>query len=127
MELPHERHPVPPVHPARFERPFFSLAMFAGVTVFFCGAYLLKDALRNPLGANEMSVVVGGFMLALATFLVVYAIWPRLKAAFGGGEESRRQEDHRSSPTLTTYGETAQNRLEAEQALEEQKDLPGPM
>jgi len=123
----HGRGRVPLGLRSRFERIFFGMLLFAAINLFLYGAYLLKEALRDPLGAAELSVVVAGFMLALASFLLTYLTWPRLKSAFERDEDSDQGEEQPIGPVLTVYGEAVQERLEAERTLGEEKDLPGPM
>lgn len=127
IELLDERNRVPLVLRARFERTFFGLVLFAAVNLFLYGAYLLKEALRDPIGATGLAVVVAGFVLALAAFLFGYLVWPRGKSALARGEDYDWGEEQRMGPVLTVYGEPVQNRLEAERTLGEGKDLPGPM
>jgi hypothetical protein len=127
IEVLHGRDRVPLVLRGRFERTFFGIVLFAAVNLFLYGVYLLKEALRNPLGATELSVVVAGFALALAAFLLGYLLWPRVKSVLGRDEDFGPEEEQRMGPVLTVYGEAVQNRLEAEQALGEENDLPGPM
>jgi membrane protein implicated in regulation of membrane protease activity len=112
---------------SRFERIFFGMVLFAAINLSLYGAYLLKEALRDPLGSAELSVVVAGFLLALASFLLTYLTWPRLKSAFERDEDSDQGEEQSIGPVLTVYGEAVQKRLEAERTLGEKKDLPGPM
>jgi hypothetical protein len=121
------RERVPLVLRARFERTFFGMVLFAAVNLLLYGVYLLKEALRNPLRATEMSVVVAGFALALAAFLFGYLLWPRVKSAFARDEDFDQEEQRRMGPVLTVYGEAVQKRLEAERTLGERKELPGPM
>jgi len=123
----HGRGRVPLGLRSRFERIFFGMVLFAAINLFLYGAYLLKEALRDPLGAAELSVVVAGFMLALASFLLIYLAGPRIKSTFIEDEDPDEGEEQRMGPVLTVYGEAVQKRLEAERTLGEEKDLPGPM
>jgi|SRR5271166_6059311 len=126
-ELLHGRNRVPLISRGRFERTFFGMVLFAAVNLFLYGAYLLKEALRDPLGATAVTVVVAGFALALAAFLLSYLLWPRLQAALARDEDAEYGEEQWKGPVLTAYGEAVQKRLEAERTLVEEKDLPGPM
>lgn len=67
----------------RFEWTFFGLDLFAAINLFLCGAYLLAEAIRDPLEASEAGVIAAGFTLALASFLLTYLVWPRAKYVFG--------------------------------------------
>jgi hypothetical protein len=60
---------------APFERIFraFGLCM-AGVS-FAGGAYLLAEAIPEPLEASEVMVLAAGFTLALGSFSTVYLLW----------------------------------------------------
>jgi len=118
------RHRVPLVLRARFAWTFFGLGLFAAVNLFLFGAYLLSVAIRDPLEASPTVIVTAGFMLALATFLLVYLVSPRVKAAFGKPSEFARHQRTFAGPVLTVYGEALRSQIEAEHALTLAKQIP---
>jgi hypothetical protein len=65
--------------------------------------------------------------LALASFLLVYLVWPHGTTALARRERSSDTAKKQERPVLTLYGETLQNHLEAKRALGEEHSLPGPM
>jgi hypothetical protein len=117
------RHRIPLVVRARFERTFFGLGSFAGIILLLGGAYLMTEALLNPLGASDAGVLTAGFALALSSFLLIYLVWPRGRM----GMAKREPVISNGRKWMTLYGETVQNRVAAKRALREDKDLPGPM
>jgi hypothetical protein len=86
VELLHQRERVPLVIRARFERTYFGVGSFAGVVLLLGGLYLLRAAFQDPFGAANVRVLVAGFALALASFLLVYLVWPRGKMALARRE-----------------------------------------
>ena len=121
------RHRIPLVVRARFERTFFGLGLFAAISLFLGGVYLLTEAIRDPLEASEAAVICAGFTLSLASFVLVYLFWPRAKSVLQKDPDSS---DHRESlrgPVLTVYGQALHTRSEAKRLLAESKDLLGPM
>lgn len=127
MEVLSQHDRVPLVVRSRFERTFFGLGLFAAVTLFVWGAYLLSEAIRNPLRATGVAVLVAGFMLALASFLVAFLVWPGGRRALARDEDPDEDFENTAGLVLTVYGEAVHERLEAKQVLKEGKNLPGPM
>lgn len=123
----HETNRVPLVVRARVERTFFGLGLFAAINLFLCGAYLLMDAIRNPLVASETAIVAAGFMLSLASFLFTYLVWPRAKSALGRDPDFARPERSVRGAVLAAFGEALHTPIEAKRTLTESKNLPGPM
>jgi hypothetical protein len=78
----HNPRPSPLALRARFAWTFFGLGLFAAINLFLFVAYLLSEALRDPLDATGIAIVTAGFMPALAGFLLVYIVWPRAKSVF---------------------------------------------
>jgi hypothetical protein len=104
IEMQKERNRIPLVVRARFERTFFGLGLFASTTLLLCAAYLLTEAMRDPLEASELAVLIAGFALALASSLITYLSWPRSRMALA-----------------------RQHRQEVERMLGNRKYLLGPM
>lgn len=127
IEMLNGRDRVPLVVRSRFERTFFGLGLFAAVNLFLWGAYLLTEAIRDPLRATGIAVLVAGFFLALASFLMAFLLWPKGRRALARDEEPDDDFDCTSGPVLTVYGQTVQDQPKAKLALREGKNLPGPM
>lgn len=127
VELIHEEDKLPLVLRARMERTFFGLGLFVAGILLAGGAYLLTDAIRDPLEASAISVVVAGLALSLGGFAVVYFVWPRGHLTIAHSSELERFDDEWKNYVLTAYGESVQNRLETRRILKEHRDLPGPM
>jgi hypothetical protein len=127
VEMLNGRDRIPLVVRARFERTFFGLGAFAAVILLVGGGYLMAEALLDPLGASDMSVLTAGFALALSSFLLVYLVWPRGRLELAKRERRRHDDTMWSGPTLTVYGGTVHSRMEAKQGLVDRKSLPGPM
>jgi hypothetical protein len=127
IEVLHGHGRMPLVMRGRFERTFFGLGLFAAINLFLWGIYLLTEVIRDPLKANETAVIAAGFALALASFLIVYLVWPRGRSALARHDEFDRDPEYSKGPVLTVYGEGVQNRLEAKRGSGEEENLPGPM
>ncbi|HTP69835.1 MAG TPA: hypothetical protein VMJ35_13090 [Dongiaceae bacterium] len=128
IEIIHPRNKAPLVLRARFERTFFGFGLCIAGALLAGGAYLLADAIREPLEASEASVLVAGLALALGAFAILFLLWPRGHLAIAHRNELERFDDEWKNYVLTAYGESVQNRLEARSLIEEHKDdLPGPM
>jgi hypothetical protein len=127
IEIQRERNKIPLVVRGRFERTFFGLGLFASTTLFLCGAYLLTEAMRDPLEASELAVLIAGFALALASFLITYLTWPRSRMALARHEEAGGLARRWKRPVITVYGEAVERRQEVEQMSGNRKHLPGPI
>lgn len=127
MEVLTEQDREPLVVRSRFERTFFGLGLFAAVTLFLWGAYLLTEAIRNPLRATGVAVLVAGFMLALASFLMAFLVWPRGRRALARDEDPDEDFEYTRGPVLSVYGVAVQERLDAKQVLQEGRNLLRPM
>lgn len=127
IEVMHARSNMPLVERGRTERTFFGLGAFAATVLLLGGAYLMVEALLNPLNASDVGVLTAGLALALASFLSVYLLSPvrRIQAAMR--EKNAVDEEKWQMPVLTLYGETVQKRIAAKQVLDKEKNLPGPM
>ena len=121
------RHRIPLVMRARFERTFFGLGLFAAFILFLGGAYLLTEAIRDPLKASEAAVICSGFTLSLASFLLTYLVWPRAKSALEKDPDSPRHRESVRGAVLTVYGQELHTRIDAKRLLAESKNLRGPM
>ena len=126
IEVIRERSEIPLVLRARFERTFFGLGMCFAVVLLSSGAYLLADAISDPLEASATAVLVAGLSLALGGFATVYLVWPRRHLSIARRSELERLDDAWKNQVLTAYGESVQNHLESRKALEGHRDLPGP-
>ena len=127
IEVVHHDNKVPLVLRARFERTFMGFGLCIASVLLAGGAYLLVDAIREPLEASEVSVLVAGLALSLGAFAILFLVWPRGHLAIAHRHEVERVDDEWKSYVLTAYGESVQNRLEARRVVEEPADLPGPM
>lgn len=123
----HGRNEIPLVVRARFEKTFWGLGAFAGMVLLLGGAYLMREALMDPLGASDVGVLTAGLALALSSFLLVYLVRPKGRMELARHEPDGSDEEMGKGPALTVYGEAVQNRAVAKQALGEEKNLPGPM
>jgi len=121
----HYRTPL--VVRASLPRTFWSLGAFIELALVCCGVYLLAEAGLNPLEADQASVLSAGVILALAIVLLFYMIRPRRKHVLPRAEASRLSRDWADELSHTAHDIAVQARREAEQALQEKKDLPGPM
>ena len=118
------RHKIPLVLRARFAWTFFGLGLFAAVNLFLIGSYLLSVAIRDPLKASPMDIVSAGFMLALAGFLLVYLVSPRIKAAFAKPTDFARHQGTFAGPVLTVYRQALRSQIETEHALTLAEQIP---
>jgi hypothetical protein len=121
------RRRVPLVVRGRCERTFFGLGAFAAVILLLGGVYLLRETWLDPLGASDVRVLVGGVALALSSFLIVFLMWPFSRIALAKRDRRSHSAKQWNASALTVYGKTVQDRMAARRALEERKDLPGPM
>lgn len=85
----HDRRRVPLAQRAHFAWTFFGAGLFAAMILFLVGFYLLRRALFDPLAGSAPNIVGGGFTLALAGFLFLYVLQPRLKMLFVRKNEQR--------------------------------------
>lgn len=90
VEVLHQRDEIPLVVRARFERTFFGLRAFAALVLLFGGGYLMIEALVDPIGASDMGVLPAGFAPALASFLLVYFVWPERETGTGETRTKKR-------------------------------------
>jgi len=115
---------IPLVVKGSLPRTFWGLGMFVGINLFLFGMYLLAEAIREPLAADQATVVGAGIFLALAVFLLIYLVRFKCRAALAEREEDA---DETFEMSLTAHDEVIHTRVEAKLALEERRDLPGPM
>jgi hypothetical protein len=112
---------VPFVVRGRIERAFLGMGLFLALPLLFCGAFLLLEAIRNPLQASGTVILAAAFALALGGFLILFLVWPSIRRALA------RHEDAEESPPLTVYGEAVQAGIKATRILGEGNNLLGPM
>jgi len=127
IEVVHEPDHMPLVLRARFERTFLGLGLFIASVLLAGGAYLLTDAIREPLEASETAVLIAGLALALGAFAIVYLLWPRHYLAIAHRDKLPHFDNEWKNYVLTAHGEAVQNRLEPRTVLQDHSDLPGPM
>ena len=128
IEVIHHQDTAPLALRARFERIFFGFGLFLAGLLLALGVYLLADAIRAPLEASEISVLVAGLALALGAFALVFFLWPRGHLAIAHRDELQRLDPEWKNYVLTAHGESVQNRLGPRALLEDQRpNLPGPM
>ena len=125
METEFNHGRVPLVVRGSLPNTFWSLGMFVEINLCLCGMYLLSEAIREPLAADQVTVLGAGVILALATFLMIYLVrpkWNEMLAERGEGEARGT-----SGTAFTAHGELMQTRVDAERVLQENDNLPGPM
>ena len=128
METVCERDKTPLVVRGSLPRTFRTLGLLMELTLFFCGTYLLVNVIKRPLEADPPSVIGAGVMLALASTLLFYMVWPLRREAMARREYSAGDVERLPDSVLTAYGEAMQTRQRAERALlQGAEDLPGPM
>lgn len=128
METVCERDKTPLVVRGSLPRTFRTLGLLMELCLFFCGTYLLVNVIKRPLEADPPSVIGAGVMLALASTLLFYMVWPLRREAMARREEPASKVERLPDSVLTAYGEAMQTRQRAERALlEGAEDLPGPM
>ena len=110
----------------RLERTFFGLGLFAAINFFLCGAYPMREAIVDPLGATDVAVMVAGFALALASFALVFLVWPRTKEVLPR-HTCYRESVCPSGPVLNVYGESVPDGRHGKHARREAKTLPAPV
>jgi hypothetical protein len=119
-----QRPKIPLVLRARFAWTFFGAGLFAAINLFLIGFYLLKEAIRDPLHASGAVIVSAGFMLALAGFLFVYLLRPRVEAAFVTQSDWEPHPNQWPTRILTVQKEEARQEIEVKQALGFERQLP---
>ncbi|HTZ49735.1 MAG TPA: hypothetical protein VMH20_19250 [Verrucomicrobiae bacterium] len=127
IEVLQSRGEIPLVVRSRFERTFFGLGAFAAAILLVGGAYLMTEALIDPIGASDLAVLAAGFALSLSSFLVVYLVLPQRRIQMAKDEPGERAEEERKNRTITVYGQTVHRQLMAKESLSIDKHLPGPM
>jgi hypothetical protein len=127
IEVLQHRGNIPLVVRARFERTFFGLGAFAAVILLAGGAYLMAEALIDPIGASDMAVLTAGFALSLSSFLLVYLVLPRRKIQIAKRELEESADERWKGPVLTVYSETMHRRVVRNQSVHLDEHLPGPM
>src|SRR5215475_1950922 len=93
IEIIQRQSNAPLVLRARFERTFFGLGLCIAGVLLAGGAYLLADAIREPLETSEATVLVAGVALALGAFAILYLVWPSGHLAIAHRSE-REHFDH---------------------------------
>jgi hypothetical protein len=119
----HTRHRIPLVARSRVQHTFFGLGLFAVITLFLCGAYLLTQAIRDPKEASDGAVIVAGFTLSLASFVFTYLVWPWAKFALIKDQDSRLHREKLREAVLTVYAQAPHTRVAANQTLAGNKNL----
>jgi hypothetical protein len=92
IEVLHSREQIPLVVRSSFERTFLGLGAFAAAILLAGGAYLMTEALIDPLGASDLAVLAAGFALSLSSFLVVYLVLPQRRIQMAKREQGERAE-----------------------------------
>jgi hypothetical protein len=64
-----DRQNLPMIIRAHYAWTFLGLGLFTSANLLFGGLYLLDEAIRNPLRASGMAVIISGFLLALSAFM----------------------------------------------------------
>ena len=88
---------------------------------------MVADAISDPLEASATAVRVAGLSLALGGFAVVYLVRLRGHLSIARRTELEQFDDEWKNYVLTAYGESVQNRLEAQKIREGHRELPGPI
>ncbi len=128
METVCERDKTPLVVRGSLLRTFRTIGLVMQISLFFCGTSLLVNVIKRPLEADPFSVIGAGVMLALASTLLFYMVWPLRREAMAQREYPAGKVERLPDSILTAYGEAMQTRKRAERALlENAEDLPGPM
>jgi hypothetical protein len=74
MAAAHDNTPL--VVRGSLPRTFWTLGIFAEASLAFAGIYLLVEALKRPLEADQAGIIIAGVLLSLATVLLFYLIGP---------------------------------------------------
>lgn len=75
---PTSEHPQPAlVVRASLPRTFLGLGLCLEAGLLACGGYLVEQALREPLHADQTAVLAGGVILSFAGVLLFYLVRPQ--------------------------------------------------
>ena len=127
IEEMQDRGKIPLVVRARFERTFLGLGVFAALILLVGGAYLMAEALMDPIGASDMAVLTAGFALSLSSFLLVYLVLPQRMMQMAKREREERVDEQWKGPVVTVYPQPIRQQPPAKELLSAHKHLPGPM
>ena len=127
IENVHEGGKLPLVAQGRFDRTLFGLGLFTASSLFVCGIYLLGGAMLDLLGATVVAVLVAGFTLSLASFLVGFLVWSRGKELLARRREAKWEAVYAPGPVLTVFGQTVRDESEIKPPAIEPKALPEPV
>ena len=116
---------IPLVVKGSLPRTFLGMGLFMGVNLFLFRIYLLREAIREPLAADQVTVIGAGVFLALAVFLLLFLVRFKWRSALA--EPDEEGVDHTFEMSLTAYEEAIHARTKAQLALRERRNLPGPM
>jgi hypothetical protein len=117
---------TPLVVRASLPRTFWSLGAFVEFGLIFCGVYLLAEAGRKPLEADQFSIISAGVILALASVLLFYMVRPRRKQVLPRPEASRFSRHWSEELTLPAHGFAVPARREAGRAPKKDRICPAP-
>jgi hypothetical protein len=118
---------TPLVVRASLPRTFWSLGAFAEIGLFSCGIYLLAEATRKPLEADQASILGAGVMLALAGVPLFYMVRPHRKEVLPRLDARSPSRDSHEPLALSAADGPAESRRETARELLYKQDLPGPM
>jgi hypothetical protein len=104
---------------------FWGPGIFIVVNLSLFGIYLVTEAIREPLAADQATVIGAGVSLALAAFILLFLM--RFKWRAARAKHEAEDEDQSFEMSLTAYDELLHTRMEAELALKAGRNLPGPM
>lgn len=121
----HARTPL--VVKGSLPKTFWALGMFVLINLSLFGIYLLTQAIREPLAADQVTVIGAGVSLALAAFLLLFLVRFKWKAALAEREDDEEDDDETFEMSLTAYEEVLRARAKEELALRKERSLPGPM
>jgi hypothetical protein len=124
METVCERYKTPLVVRGSLPRTFRTLALVTEISLRHLPA---DQSDRTASGSRSTSVIGAGVMLALASTLLFYMVWPLRKEAMAQRETRRSLDINPLENVLTAYGETIARQRAQQALLEDAEDLPGPM
>jgi hypothetical protein len=118
---------TPLVVRASLPRAFWSLGLFVEASLCCCGVYLLMVVIRQPIEADQATILAAGVILGLATTLLVLPLAGPQRRAGEAGRALPSEIDGPPETPLTTCDEMMKVRKKVEFTLEGEDDLPGPM
>ena len=119
-------HSTPLVVRASLPKTFRGFGVFAEASLSFLGIYLLIEVLKEPLEADQSTVLLAGVLLSLATILLFYLIGPSRFPALARHDGHHSRGGIRIERSQTLRGDSLQAQQIAEKAIEKER-LPGSM